>query len=317
MNAPTTCSQRLPRHRESRVLMNLSRWATLLLLTIVGCNPNKGPMNGTTINPAPPNEGIVPVQSPRGIGTAVAGTVVQNSLGMNLVVVPAGKFRFGSSPVQEGEPSSLTNSEESVILRPFLVGRFEVTQDEYLRVMNRSPSYFSQNGQGNYRLADLDTRQHPVDSVSWHDAVEFCEALNHIPAEQAAGWSYRLPTEVEWEYASRATTSTAYHSGSQLSPGDANVDFRTDQELGGSPLYLGRTEKVGQYPPNLWGLFDCHGNVSEWCHPSDNASPFFAPLKGGNWRVPAELAQSGTCDDRQRNARDRFIGFRIVADVSN
>ena len=94
---------------------------------------------------------------------------------------------------------------------------------------------------------------HPVEKVSWDEAVEFCRRLSLLPEEKQAGRVYRLPTEAEWEYACRAGTTTPYHFGASIS--SAQVNFN----------YAKWTTKVGIDPPNAWGLYDMHGNVCVWC----------------------------------------------------
>lgn len=92
------------------------------------------------------------------------------------------------------------------------------------------------------------TNRHPVVGVSWRDAVAYSEWLG-----RQTGKSYRLPSEAEWEYACRAGTTTRYAFGDAITPKEANYSES-----------IGKTTKVGAYPPNAWGLYDMHGNVWEW-----------------------------------------------------
>ncbi|MDB4533191.1 formylglycine-generating enzyme family protein, partial [bacterium] len=109
---------------------------------------------------------------------------------MEFKLIPAGKFTMG-----EGD-----DAHEVTVAEPFMMGIHEVTQIQYLRVMNVNPSQF-------------EGADHPVQKVNWYDAVEFCEKLNELPFEKAAGHVYRLPTDAEWEYACRAGSTTRFSFG--------------------------------------------------------------------------------------------------------
>jgi formylglycine-generating enzyme required for sulfatase activity len=191
------------------------------------------------------------------------GDIFKNSIGMTLTMLPRGLTVIGS-PKNE----YLRNQEEQIcpvtLARPTIIGVFEVTQGQYSRVMGNNPSWFSASGHGADDVRDLKTEEFPVEQVSWHDAVKFCDTLSRLPAEQEAGRRYRLPTEVEREYACRAGTFTPFHTGELISPREANI--RGDRPYLNSPKgeSLGRTTPVGAYPPNSFGLYDMHGNVAEW-----------------------------------------------------
>jgi formylglycine-generating enzyme required for sulfatase activity len=140
-----------------------------------------------------------------------------------------------------------------------------------------------------------------------------------LPEERAVGRVYRLPTEAEWEYACRAGTRTAFASGEELTPEDGNFSTPDAEAT--------QTTRVGSYRANLFGLYDLHGNVWEWCAdwyrgsyyksspPRDPAGPpagEFRVLRGGSWR-----SQALTCRAAYRNAlaphhRDRYTGFRVA-----
>jgi len=167
------------------------------------------------------------------------GNPVTNSLGMILVPIPAGEFQMGS-PDSDGVSYDDEKPLHHVqITKPFYLSVFEVTQEQYEKVMGENPSISK-------------GKNKPVTSVSWNDAVEFCRKLSKKEGEK-----YRLPTEAEWEYACRAGTTTPYSFGEDLSqlPQHAWYDENSDST----------THLIGQKLPNPWGLYDMHGNVYEWC----------------------------------------------------
>jgi formylglycine-generating enzyme required for sulfatase activity len=184
-----------------------------------------------------------------------------------MVRVPAGEFRMGSddptTPAVE-RPEHLVK-----ISQAFFLGRYEVTQAQFREVMGVNPSSFGPDGRHRNKVAGIDTGNYPVDSVSWLEAVRFCNRLSErhgLPAfyriEEASvavqgGPGYRLPTEAEWEYACRAGSRTRWHFG------DSESDL---QDFAWTSANSGATtHPVGQKKPNAWGLYDMYGNVPEWC----------------------------------------------------
>jgi formylglycine-generating enzyme required for sulfatase activity len=155
---------------------------------------------------------------------------------LEMVLIPAGKFMMGSPASEPGRQIN-ENQHEVTLTKPFYIGKYEVTQEQWERVMGNNPS--------NFRGPRL-----PVTNVSWDDCQDFIKKFN---AKTNSG--YRLPTEAEWEYACRAGTNTAYSVGDKIIPADANYN-----ESG-----KGKAITVGSYKPNGFGLYDMHGNVWEWC----------------------------------------------------
>ena len=202
---------------------------------------------------------------------------VVNSIGIELKLIPAGEFRMGWTG-----GGGLTESERPVhrvrITRPFYLGVYEVTQAEYWQVMGTNPSWFSAKGGGKDKIVGSpDTSRYPVEQVSWHEAVNFCNKLSEReglkPCYRPDGGSipdgdgYRLPTEAEWEYGCRAGTTTLFSFGDKISSAEANFEG-----TGTDNFYavvkgkkLERTAQVGSYRPNQFGFYDMHGNVDEWC----------------------------------------------------
>jgi formylglycine-generating enzyme required for sulfatase activity len=191
------------------------------------------------------------------------------------------------------------------LTQPFYLGIYEVTQEQYERVMGENPS-------------ELKAAQNPVDTVSWNDAVDFCRRLSELPEEKAAGRVYRLPTEAEWEYACRAGTTTDYSFGDD------------ESELGDYAWYHDNSGKttlpVGQKKANPWGLYDMHGNVWEWCQDwyaddlpegavTDPTGPVGGSdrvLRGGSWLHYAYYCQSALRRRRAPDYRYYYFGFRVL-----
>jgi formylglycine-generating enzyme required for sulfatase activity len=185
---------------------------------------------------------------------------------MKLVLIPKGKFLMGSPRDEKGRLDH-EEQHEVEITRPFYMGVYEVTQEQYEKVMGMNPSWFSATGGGKAKVKGLDTRRFPVENVSWTDARIFCDKPSALERELAAKRVYRLPTEAEWEYTCRggARKSTPFHFGPSLSSTQANFCGSSPYGEAGKGPYLRRTSTIGSYKPNDFGLFDMHGNVREWC----------------------------------------------------
>ena len=117
---------------------------------------------------------------------------IKNSIGMTLIRIPAGAFLMGS-PAEEKHRGGDESQHDVSITKPYYLGAFEVTQEQYANIMGANPSHFSAKGGGKQQVQDRDTSDYPVERVSWLDAVEFCKKLS-VKEEKA----YRLPTEAEW-----------------------------------------------------------------------------------------------------------------------
>ena len=250
---------------------------------------------------------------------AKADNGITNSMGMKLVPIAKGEFQMGSGFQEEGyrfkEPRH-----EVTLTRDYYLGAFEVTQAQYSKLMGNNPSYF----QGD-QVEGVDSSNHPVDRVSWKDAVEFCKRLSELPEERAAGRVYRLPTEAEWEYACRAGSSAPFGFGGLESANDYCWSSSNSQ---------GKSQPVGKKDPNAWGLYDMHGNVKEWCsdwagdYPDGAVSDPTGPkdgdlrmMRGGSWLMPAVLCKSGCRSNGfPPDTRSDYVGFRVVlssAQISN
>jgi formylglycine-generating enzyme required for sulfatase activity len=238
------------------------------------------------------------------LGNAVSVITSGPSASSGMTLISPGMFPMGSAAV--GGTALPVHS--VAITQPFWIGKFEVTQADYLAVMNNNPSYFQGNA------------LRPVEQVSWPSAKSYCAALTAIEVAAGrvpVGYEYRLPTEAEWEYCCRAGTVTDWSVGSSISVSDANF----------APG-IGQTTAVGSYAANPWGLHDMHGNVFEWCLDTWNASsgypgtPRTDPvlsggpypiIRGGCWQYGSSYCRSA---DRNHNGvsggANNLVGFRVV-----
>jgi formylglycine-generating enzyme required for sulfatase activity len=208
-----------------------------------------------------------------------------------------------------GSPSSEKDRDDDetphavTLTQVFYLGKHEVTQSQWEKVMGSNPSHFK----GGDR---------PVEKVSSPDVTSFCNKLTaseRMAGRLPAGMTYQLPTEAQWEYACRAGTKTSFSFGDSLTSGQANIS--------GGP---GETTAVGKYPANGWGFHDMHGNVWEWCadrygiYPTVAATDPVGPAvgsyrvrRGGSWDFTALSARSAS--RRRREPADSFnsLGFRL------
>ena len=240
---------------------------------------------------------------------------LKNSIGMEFASIPAGKFLMGS-PETEKERDGDETQHEVTLTQGFRMGVHEVTQAQYEQVMGQNPSHFKGNTL-------------PVETVSYNDALEFCQKLSDLPAEKAAGRKYRLPTEAEWEYSCRAGTSTPFHFGNELNGTQANCDGNNPYGTTKKGPYLKKTSPVGSYPANAWGLYDMHGNVFEWCQswygdypegpvtdPSGPEAGSGCVNRGGSWNYGAALCRSAFRYGLVPSIRFYGVGFRLALSSS-
>lgn len=246
------------------------------------------------------------------IGKAKAATREQvNSIGIKLTLVPSGSFLMGSpesQPVRErDEPPHQVS-----ISQPFFLSVTEITQGQWQAVMGSSPWHGEPFVQ--------ESKETAATYVSWNDAIEFCVRLS-----SREGKTYALPTEAQWEYACRARSTTAYCVGND-SVQLPQVAWSLDSLQPGQKRQRFAHE-VAKKAANDFGLFDMHGNVSEWCsdwYDKDyyRKSPAMDPTgptegtvrvnRGGSWDSQPHQCRSAHRSGNAVDYRSEEIGFRIM-----
>lgn len=223
---------------------------------------------------------------------------VVNTVGMRFRLIPEGTFLIGSPPTEphrwEGERQHVRH-----VPRPFYMGATPVTQQQWHAVMGTNPAYFK-------------TATRPVEEVTWHDCQAFVAAL--AEKEGVPKGTYRLPSEVEWEYAARAGTQTTYFFGNNPAR-LRQFDWYNDNSGG-------RSAPVARLRPNAFGLYDVHGNVWEWCrnlfapYPGTDdlgrVEADFYSIRGGNWYAPPEDCRLAMRSRLPPDSHGNILGFRIM-----
>ena len=241
------------------------------------------------------------------------------NINLELIKVPSGTFIMGS-PKNEEKHYEDEDPQHEVTVKSFFMGKYPVTQAEWkvvatLAQINRkldpAPSYFK----GDNR---------PVESISWYDAVEFCDRLS-----KETGKLYRLPSEAEWEYACRAGTTTPFSFGERITTDIVNYDDMDNCRR--------KTTRVDMFPSNAFGLHDMHGNVWEWCAdtwhdnydgaPNDGSAwinkeqndnennPQSHVVRGGSWINNPRFCRSACRNYDGPDLRSDSVGFRVVCSV--
>ena len=265
---------------------------------------------------------------------------------IEMVWIPAGTFTMGSPAAEPGRWNDETQR-QITLTSGFYMSKYLVTQEQYETVMGITIQ--DQNdlyGWGLYGIGD----NYPMYYVNWYDTIVFCNRLSiqegltpaysisgstnpdtwgNIPEDINTAWNnvqivegstgYRLPTEAQWEYACRAGTVTSFNNG--VTQGSGSV-LSIAWYYGNSS---NRTHETGKRDPNNWGLFDMHGNVSEWCwdqygsysdnpveNPTGPASGGSRVYRGGSFSVDVSYMRSASRFYGMPSTRENFIGFRVV-----
>jgi formylglycine-generating enzyme required for sulfatase activity len=298
--------------------------------------------------PAAPDKAPAAKNDHKSYSETIPGTKVK----FDMVAIPGGTFTMGS-PGKEAHRSEDEGPQHKVAIRPFWMGKTEVTWDEYDQFWKTRKGAKKDPPPKPNKEADAVSRPtppyadetfghgregHPVLCITHHAAMEYCRWLS-----AKTGKVYRLPTEAEWEYACRAGTTTAYSWGDDPKKAEDYAWFTDNSD--------DVTHVVGKKKPNPWGLYDMHGNVAEWC--LDNYSkdfygkfkgdkPILSPVllptatrfshvaRGGSWTDPVDNLRSAArrASDKTWIQRDPqrpqsiwwltdadFVGFRIIRPV--
>jgi formylglycine-generating enzyme required for sulfatase activity len=234
-----------------------------------------------------------------------------------MISIPGGSFVMGA-PSSEQESTSDERPQHVVTVKPFLMGKYPVTQKQWrvvatfgqvIRELDPDPSEFKGDNL-------------PVECISWDDANEFCARLTRKTKRD-----YRLPSEAEWEYAYRAGTTTPFHVGETITTDLVNYDGNYSYGDAPKGKYRERTTPVGNFLPNQFGLCDMHGNVWEWCadhwHSNYEGAPTdgsawlsdkessYRVWRGGSWLHTPPYCRSAFRFYLPRGDRNDYLGFRV------
>ena len=246
------------------------------------------------------------------LGKIILPLQKNNITSLELVRIDPGEFMMGTPPQNQ---SGMGNEKykKAFISSHFWIGKFEVTQEQWQAVMGNNPSKVKAFG-------------HPVESVGYEQALEFCEKLNKLYADKLpAGYKFYLPSETEWEYACRAGTTSALNNGKNLSgkgnrnQSDVNLDKVGWYEVNSPKNH----QPIGLKKPNAWGLYDMHGNVREWTRSWDLTwylnSGGRKITRGGSFFDMANFCRSASRTSTNQCGLGDNLGFRValvkIADI--
>ena len=254
-------------------------------------------------------------------------------------LIRGGSFLMGSPETENWRINDETQHE--ITVSSFYMDPYEATQEEFVRLMGKNPSAFPGGS-------------HPVENISWLEAVQFANAKSAdaglapayrigrgIVTWDRSAEGYRLPTEAEWEYACRAGTATPFHTEKSLSAAEANFyghyPYEIEENYFNSSVleakpgeYRQTTVDVGSFEPNAWGLYDMHGNVSEWCwdyygaydlsdpeDPNGPASGTRHVYRGGGWNDFAKNMRSAYRAAGPEYMKSSSLGVRLVRNADS
>lgn len=246
---------------------------------------------------------------------------LSGSVFLELAFVPSGSILMGSS-----EPKAYLQElpVHSIEVEVFAIGKYTVTQEQW-KAVSELPSIHRKLGK---MPSSGGGKAHPVSKVSWEDAVEFCRRLSKLTS-----FTYRLPSEAEWEYACRAKTLTAYHFGDAITSDLANYDgnYSSNPKIKG--IFRNKTTPISSFKyTNAFGLSDMHGNVWEWCQDWWHENYDSAPTDGSSWNSNGDstyrVIRGGSLSNDALSCRSAYrqkgtmsykscnTGFRVVREIS-
>ena len=257
-------------------------------------------------------------------GSGSAPVTVENVHGIDMVAIPGGTFNMGHEYRNDATADPTVNvylpdeqPVHSVTLSPFQIAVTEVTQKQYSDVMGVNPSTYT-------------GEDYPVTNIGANDAIKFCNKLSENegldPCYDDSGIcdftknGFRLPTEAEWEYSSRAGSSDPYSAGTMEKDLDTVGWYMDNSD--------GRPHSVGSKAPNAWGIYDMHGNVYEFCYdgyteytadpatdPTGSTDFNYRVMRGGGWFSAPMSCRSTTRGMFWTGGGNYYIGFRLARSI--
>ena len=239
-------------------------------------------------------------------------TIIEPIPSLKLKWIPAGAFVMGSPKDESGRH---TNEKEHLVTlsKGYWIGVCEVTQGQWKSIMQENPSHFQKGD--NY----------PVENITWVEAQRFCDKLNELTTfTRPEGYVFALPSEAQWEFAARAGTTSALNNGKNLSDIKYHCDYLNEIGWYDYQHQNQSTHPVGQKKPNAWGLYDMHGNVSEWCNdwwgsyhgdavdPNGPQKGSLRDARGGSWGNSAQICRSAYRSNFAPDKRSFFLGLRLA-----